>query len=99
MTRAEEMAVKVERLREMMHDEEIDSVVLGGQANFAWLTAGGDNHVALAAERGVASLVITLHNQYLVTDNIEATGWRPRKSPGSSWRSSATSGTASTSAS
>lgn len=72
MDRHEEVALKVERVRELMAQEELSAIVLGGATNFAWITAGGDDVVALASERGVATAVITEDGQYVLTDNIEA---------------------------
>ena len=72
MDRAEEVAIKIERVRALMAEEELEAVVLGGATNFSWITAGGDDVVALASERGVAAVVITADGQYVVTDNIEA---------------------------
>lgn len=72
MDRMEEVAVKLDRVRQLMADEELAAVVLGGATNFAWITGGGDDVIALAAERGAASVVITDDGQYVVTDNIEA---------------------------
>jgi Xaa-Pro aminopeptidase len=72
MTRIEEVQTKLDSLRALMAEEDLQTLVLGTQANFAWLTAGGDNHVALAAELGVGTLVVTESRQFLVTENIEA---------------------------
>ena len=72
MDRIEEVTTKIESLRALMVNEELDSIVLGGATNFSWITAGGDDVVALASERGVAAVVITMENQYVVCDNIEA---------------------------
>lgn len=72
MDRTEEVAIKLERVRQLMAEEELEAIVLGGATNFAWITGGGDDVVALAAERGVASVVITADDQYVITDNIEA---------------------------
>ena len=72
MNRLEEVTAKIESLRAMMTEEELDCIVLGGATNFSWITAGGDDVVALASERGAAAVVVTQDNQYVVTDNIEA---------------------------
>lgn len=72
MDRIEEVAAKLELLRGMMTEEEVDTVVLGGATNFAWITAGGDDVVGLAAERGEGTVVVTMDGQYVVTNNIEA---------------------------
>lgn len=39
---------------------------------FAWLTAGGSNAVLLAAETGIAEVVVTSGDAWVVTDEIEA---------------------------
>lgn len=72
MTRLEEVQAKLERIRAMMAAEELDAVILGAQTNFAWVTGGGDSHVVMGTEQGVASALITADRQYVVTDNIEA---------------------------
>ncbi len=72
MTRKEEVAEKGRRVRSYMANNEIGAVLLGTQANFAWYTAGGDNHVALATESGVATVVVTHEEDYVLTNNIEA---------------------------
>ncbi|MEN6642713.1 MAG: aminopeptidase P family N-terminal domain-containing protein [Armatimonadia bacterium] len=72
MDRLDEVNAKLERLRTLMEAEELDAVVLGGATNFSWITAGGDDVVALASERGAAVVVVTLDGQFVVSDNIEA---------------------------
>jgi Xaa-Pro dipeptidase len=72
MTRADEVQVKLERVRDLMVEEDLGAVVLGTQAGFAWVTAGGDSHVVQGAELGVASVLVTEDSQYVVTENIEA---------------------------
>ncbi|MHB8994518.1 MAG: M24 family metallopeptidase [Armatimonadota bacterium] len=72
MDRVEEVQTKIEALRALMADEELDSIVLGGATNFSWITGGGDDVVALASERGAAAVVITMEGQFIVCDNIEA---------------------------
>ena len=51
MSRIEEVEAKLDRVRALMAAEELGAVVLGGQANFAWITAGGDSHVVMGAEQ------------------------------------------------
>lgn len=72
MDRPEEVALKLESLRALMVEEELDTIVLGGATNFSWITAGGDDVVALASERGTASVVVTADRACVVTENIEA---------------------------
>ncbi len=71
MTRKEEVAEKGRRVRAYMSDKGYGAVLLGTQANFAWYTAGGDNHVAMATESGVATLVVTPETDYAITNNVE----------------------------
>lgn len=71
-TRDREVAVKLTRVRDFMASRGFGAVVLGRRDDFAWLTAGGDNHCAYDTESGIASLVITAGRQYAVTNNIEA---------------------------
>jgi len=71
MNRTEEIAVKLERLRELLKDKNLDGVLLTRRDNFAWAIGGADNHVSNAADGGVATLLITQDEQYACMDNIE----------------------------
>lgn len=71
MTRAEEVAVKIARLHGLLEKKGWDGVLLTKTGNFAWLTAGGDNHVVSSMEPGIASLLVTTEGKFLLTDNIE----------------------------
>ncbi|MGD8240550.1 MAG: peptidase M24, partial [Armatimonadota bacterium] len=71
MTRKEELAEKGRRVRAYMAERGFGAVLLGTQANFAWYTAGGDSHVAIASENGIATLVVTPERDYAITNNIE----------------------------
>ena len=68
----EEVKAKEARVRAFLDEQGYDALVLTTQANFAWITGGGDNHVVLAADAGVASVVITREAKYVVTNTIEA---------------------------
>ncbi|MGD9497120.1 MAG: M24 family metallopeptidase [Armatimonadota bacterium] len=72
VTRLEEVQAKLEMVREFAAERGLAAMVLATRANFAWLTAGGANHVGLDAETGVCWLVVTRDGQHLLTDNIEA---------------------------
>lgn len=74
MNRAEEVEAKLARVRRWLEAGPADGVVLGSQTGFAWITAGGDNHVALGDAAGVASVLVTPGGAWLLSDNIE----RPR---------------------
>jgi antitoxin VapB len=71
MNRVEEIGVKTERVRRFMEERGLSAVALGTQASFAWITAGGDNHVGLGSEGGVATVVITPSGRHVVTNAIE----------------------------
>jgi len=72
MDRRGEFEAKLTRVRGFMAEKGYDGVALTTQANYAWLTCGGDNHVAMASEGGVAYLLVTADAVYLMTNNIEA---------------------------
>ena len=72
MTRLQEVEAKLEKVRFFLKKQGLDAVALTTSANFAWLTAGGDNHVVMCSEIGVAPLVVTAEGQHLLTNNIEA---------------------------
>ena len=74
LTRAQEFETKLHRLREFMDGHGYDAIALASQANFAWLTCGGDSHVAMATEVGVGRLLVTRDAVHLIANNIE----RPR---------------------
>lgn len=46
--------------------------MLSARRNVAWLTAGGESHVVLSSETGVASLLVTGGGAVCLTQNIEA---------------------------
>jgi Xaa-Pro aminopeptidase len=72
MDRVEEVQIKLEKVRSWLAESGLGGVVLGSQANFAWITAGGHSHVATSAEAGVGTVVVTADRATVVTPNIEA---------------------------
>jgi antitoxin VapB len=72
MTRIDEIEAKLSRVRDFLRVHGLAAAAFGTQANFAWITAGGDNHVGLAAEGGVATVVVTRFGRHVVTSTIEA---------------------------
>ncbi len=72
MTREEEVAQKTKQVHAFLDKENLDGLLLTKRANFAWLTAGGNNHVVAGSEVGAASLLITQKGKFLLTDNIES---------------------------
>jgi Xaa-Pro dipeptidase len=69
--RAEEIRLKEERLRAFLRTENLDGVLIGTQRNFAWLTAGGDNHVVFNTEEGAALLLWTPQWKHVIAANNE----------------------------
>lgn len=72
MERLQEVQIKLARIRKLMDEHNLQAVLLKKQANFSWLTAGGYNIVGVASEMGVASLLVTAKNQYVIANRIEA---------------------------
>ncbi len=59
------------RIREFLRNCDVDALLLSLQSNFAWATGGKQNYVGIASEMGVASLLITQHEKYVITNKIE----------------------------
>ena len=59
-------------VRRVLAARGITAAVLTSRRNFAWATAGGDNHVVLASEFGVAGLAITPTDVIVLTAVNEA---------------------------
>lgn len=70
LTRAEELDRKLVRLRDLLGDDQV--LRLRGTDWFAWLLSGASNAVLLAAETGVAEVLVTPGALYVLTDDIEA---------------------------
>jgi len=73
MTSNTELNLKLERIRHLLDESDLDAILLRRSDNFAWATCGADAHINTADSMGVASLLITKTNHFLVTNNIEAT--------------------------
>lgn len=69
---AAEINHKLEIIRSALKDTGAAAVRLRGTDWFAWATAGGSNTVLLAAETGVAEVLVTAENAWILTDEIEA---------------------------
>jgi Xaa-Pro dipeptidase len=61
-----------QNLRELMEERGVGALLLNHHANFAWYTGGADNRVDRRVPAGVASILITEDDVYILTDNIEA---------------------------
>lgn len=72
MNALEEVSRKLESMRKALHDAGAAGVRLRGTDWFSWATAGGSNTVLLAAETGVAEVLVTPSDAWILTDEIEA---------------------------
>ncbi len=70
--RAGEVRRRVDALRAVLDRRGARAALLAYRRNFAWLTAGGESHIVLATETGVASLLVTRDSAVAITQNIEA---------------------------
>ncbi|HYX44524.1 MAG TPA: M24 family metallopeptidase [Acidimicrobiales bacterium] len=73
ITRREEVAAKLATVRAWLDGEGLEAVLIGSQAGFAWVTAGGDAHVSLDSESAVASVLVAADDAFVLTTNIEMT--------------------------
>ncbi len=69
---AKELDVKLNVLRETMVRNALKGIRLKGTDWFAWATCGSDNSVLLSSETGVAEVLVTETDAWVLTDNIEA---------------------------
>jgi Xaa-Pro aminopeptidase len=69
---AAEIDHKLTTIRTLLTDTGAAGVRLRGTDWFAWATAGGSNTVLLAAESGVAEVLVTQSGAWILTDEIEA---------------------------
>ena len=72
MDRSTEVRHKLTTLREAMRRHNASCVRLTGIDSFTWITAGADPTVLLAAEQGIAEVVVTPRAAFVLTDTIEA---------------------------
>ena len=70
-----------EKLRELMERHGLGALLMRRPANFAWYTGGADSRVDHAAPLGVAGILLTLEEDYVLTDNIEAPRMREEQTP------------------
>lgn len=68
---SEEVGRKIAMLREVMQAAGATGVRLRGTDWFAWATGGGSSTVLLAAETGIAEVLVTEHGAWVLTDAIE----------------------------
>jgi antitoxin VapB len=63
---------KLEIIRTWMTSRNLGALYLQTAGSFAWATCGASSYINTASTNGLASLLITQENQYLITTNIEA---------------------------
>jgi Xaa-Pro aminopeptidase len=68
----EEVSRKLELIRQTISETEAGGVRLRGTDWFAWVTAGASHTVLLTAETGVAEVLVTGQDAWILTDEIEA---------------------------
>jgi Xaa-Pro dipeptidase len=68
-------------LRELMDERGFGALLLSTPANFAWYTGGADNRVDHGDPVGVASVLLTRDDAYILTNNIEAPRMREEQTP------------------
>lgn len=68
----QEVDFKLEFIRKTLTETKAIALRLRGTDWFAWATAGGSNTVLLTAETGVAEILVTAENAFVLTDEIEA---------------------------
>jgi Xaa-Pro aminopeptidase len=74
--RGPEVATKIAQVRSVLDRRGAGAAALTARRNFAWLTAGGDNHVAESSEIGVATILVTPDDAVVLTTVIEAARFR-----------------------
>lgn len=78
----EELNSKIERIKKLLAEKQLDALLVQRASNFAWLTGGSASYINIAEESGVASLLITPQARHLITNNIEAPRFRQEEGVG-----------------
>lgn len=79
--RREEIDIKVNRIINLLHEENLDALYLTRSTNFFWITAGSSSVVTICMEGGVASILITKDGRkFAITDTVEANRMKEEES-------------------
>lgn len=70
--RRKEVQAKLAQMRELMATHTLDAILLEQTANVAWLTAGAETAINIAADCGPLTLLVTPDRARAVTDGVEA---------------------------
>lgn len=68
-----EVSGKLSLLRDLAVRHGLDAILLRRVSSIAWATGGASAYVNIARSNAEASLLVTGDNQYVITNNIEAT--------------------------
>jgi Xaa-Pro dipeptidase len=71
-SRLNEVQSRLNALRDLLDERGDRSAFLLTRRNFAWLTAGGSNHVVLESELGEAGVFVNFDEALVLAPNIEA---------------------------
>lgn len=81
-----ESEIKTERVRALLKSKGLDALLLNRVSSFAWATCGVSSYINTAADNGVASLLYTPSDRFLITNTIEAPRFeREDALPGLGW--------------
>ena len=72
MTRKEEVDQKRQQVRAFLREHSAEGILLTQVSNFSWYTGGGSNFVVVSSEEGVAPILVTPDQDYVIADRIEA---------------------------
>ncbi|RWR01016.1 hypothetical protein ED28_16335 [[Pantoea] beijingensis] len=65
------MTEKLQRVRQLLREQQLDAVLITRRDNIAWLTEGKTFYVVDRAEAGVASLLVSTHDVLLIAPDNE----------------------------
>lgn len=71
MTSFRDFSDKVEEIRQIIRDKKADALIINSQANFSYVTRGR-GFIGLASIASCCSLILTMDEVYIVSDNIES---------------------------
>lgn len=70
--RAEDVAIKQQRVAAFLDEAGYDAALLRRQDSFAWFTAGGDSSAGVASEIGNVSLFVTRDQRCVLANNVDS---------------------------
>ncbi len=76
-----ELSEKLAKVRAVLHQTNLDGIRLRTTDWFSWATCGGSNVVLQTSDVGVAEVVITRDEAFVLSDHIEAERLRAEESP------------------